>query len=253
MDLLSKGSRGKTRLNRGPFTLRLQPGLSTLPADPMFLGLRSLLSSPPPSLLWPNSALGWVSPLSAVSWGVGCGVLGAGTGGDRSGWGVGQAACQAVMDAGRAGAFLMLTQAGKQMVFQPEGNFQGVALPQLPRPLHTGPAGLSFLFKAGAAGLGKGTGRGRWRLGQVVCVLGPEKLWGPAWSLPESPPLLAFPALRSTPPLCPALTQPCHFRPELNWGLTWPSSKAASRVSFLSYRADHITPDSGIEFRFRIK
>lgn len=136
---------------------------------------------------------------------------------------------------------------------QPEGNFQGVALPQLPRPLHTGPAGLSFLFKARATGLGKGMGRGRWRLGQVVCVLGPEKLWGPAWSLPEPPPLLASPALRSTPPLCPALTQPCHFRPELNWGLTWPSSKAASRVSFLSYRADHITPDSGIEFRFRIK
>lgn len=169
------------------------------------------------------------------------------------GWGVGQAACQVVMDAGRAGAFLMLTQAGKQMVFQPEGNFQGVALPQLPRPLHTGPAGLSFLFKAGATGLGKGMGRGRWRLGQVVCVLGPEKLWGPAWSLPKSPPLLASPALRSTPPLCPALTQPCHFRPEPNWGLTWPSSKAASRVSFLSHRADHITPDSGIEFRFRIK
>lgn len=76
------------RLNRGPFTLRLQPGLATLPADPMFLGLRSLLSSPPPSLLWPNSALGWVSPLSAVSWGVwgvGCWELaqeGTGVGGE---------------------------------------------------------------------------------------------------------------------------------------------------------------------------
>ena len=44
------------------------------------------------------------------------------------------------------------------MVFQPEGNFQGVALPQLPRPLHLGPAGLSFLSKARTTGLGEGTG-----------------------------------------------------------------------------------------------
>lgn len=88
------------------------------------------------------------------------------------------------MDAGRAGASLMLTQARKQMVFQPERNFQGVALPQLPRPLHVGPAALSFLFKAGAMSLGKGMGGARWGLGQVVGILSPEKLWGPAPSLP---------------------------------------------------------------------
>lgn len=83
-------------------------------------------------------------------------------GAGRSGRGGGQAACQVVMDAGWAGASLMLTRARKQMVFhQPERNFQGVALPQLPRPLHVGPAGLSFLLKARAMGTGKGTGSGR--------------------------------------------------------------------------------------------
>lgn len=81
-------------------------------------------------------------------------------GAGRSGRGGGQAACQVVMDAGWAGASLMLTRARKQMVLQPERNLQGVALPQLPRPLHVGPAGLFFLFKARAMGLGKGMGSG---------------------------------------------------------------------------------------------
>lgn len=104
----------------------------------------------------------------------------------RSGRGGGQAACQVVMDAGWARASLMLTRARKQMVFQPERNFQGVTLPQLPRPLHVGPAGLSFLFKVRATRMGKGAELGlggcgwKWRLAKVVCVLGPQKLWGPA-------------------------------------------------------------------------
>lgn len=60
--------------------------------------------------------------------------LGADRGWGRSGRGGGQAACQVVMDAGWAGASLMLTRARKQMVFQPERNFQGVALPNSPGP-----------------------------------------------------------------------------------------------------------------------
>lgn len=110
--------------------------------------------------------------------------LGAGRGGGRSGRGGGQAACQVVMDAGRAGASLMLTCARKQMVFQPERNFQGVALPQLPRPLHVGPAGPSFLFKARATGMGSGGDGGpeRWSV-----FWAPQKLWEPSWSLPQTP------------------------------------------------------------------
>lgn len=60
-------------------------GLSMLPADPVFLGLRSLLLSPPLPLLEPAAALGWVRPLSALSWGVGHWELaqeGAGVGGE---------------------------------------------------------------------------------------------------------------------------------------------------------------------------
>lgn len=116
-------------------------------------------------------ALGWVNPLSAVR---GIGALGADRGWGRSGRGGGQAACQVVMDAGWAGASLMLTGARKQMVFQPERNFQGVALPQLPRPLHIGPAGLSFLIKLRAAAMGKGMGSrgdGSWERWPVFWAL----------------------------------------------------------------------------------
>lgn len=79
----------------------------------------------------------------------------------------------------------MLTRARKQMVLQPERNFQGVALPQLPRPLHVGPAGLSSLFKARATGIGKGIGLGEdggW--GRWSVLWAPQKLWRPSWSLP---------------------------------------------------------------------
>ena len=163
----------------------------------------------------------------------GCGALGAG----RSGRGGGQAACQVVMDAGWARASLMLTRARKQMVFQPERNFQGVALPQLPRPLHVGPAGLSFLFKARAMGMGKGTGFGEdagWESGRCS---GPSGAWGATWVSPLAPPphLWLSPVLFSAPPLCPALAQPCHFTPGPNSSLSWLSSKPASRASFLSH------------------
>lgn len=163
-----------------------------------------------------------------------------------SGRGGGQAACQVVMDASWAGASLMLTRARKQMVFQPERNFQGVTLPHLLRPLHVGPAGLSFLFKVRATGIGKGMGLG-WGLGRANGGWGRSSA---AWALGSSgghldlppapvllPPLHLWPpsAVFSAPLLCPAFAQPCHFQPGPNPSLSWLSSKPASRVSFLSH------------------
>lgn len=85
--------------------------------------------------------------------------------------------------------------------------------------------------------------------GQGGCVLGPTQALG----LSPRPHSLTV----SSSALClssvPCLSSTCHSRPGPNPSLSWLSSNPASRTSFLSQQADHITPDSGIEFRFKIK
>lgn len=231
--------KSRVRLNPCPFLPRMQQAPSTNPCPaPRFRD--SEASFFPLSLpCSAHSSPGLGEPF--VCHYLGRGALGAGRGGGRRGRGGGQAGCQVVRDAGQARASLMLTRARKQMVLQPERNFQGVALPQLPRPLHVGPAGLSSLFKARATGTGKGIGLGV----DGGCVLGsPGVLEAILLSLSSSllpPPTPAHLSSTLCPSSVPCLSSACHRRPGPNPSLSWLSSKPASRASFLSQQADHIT------------
>lgn len=183
-------------MNTGPLIPRLCRGLSTLP-NATFLGFRGLLSSPPLPYS-AHSSLGLGEPF--VCGYLGRGALGTSRGGGRSGRGGGQAACQVVMDAGRARASLMLTRARKQMVLQPERNFQGVALPPTPQAPSrwTSWSLLSVQSQSHRNREGNRSG-GRKRLEKVVCVLGsPEALQSVLVSL-VAPPPLGHPLLCSLP------------------------------------------------------
>lgn len=105
------------------------------------------------------------------------------------------------MDAGRARASLMLTRARKQMVLQPERNFQGVALPPTPQAPSrwTSWSFLSVQSQSHRNGEGNRSG-GRKRLEKVVYVRGsPEALQGVLVSLVAHPPTLGHLLLCSLP------------------------------------------------------